>query len=91
MTPIVLLSRLGLYLTLWGCTGLLSIIKPLKLAVRALGRLGGPVHIRKHHLECFRHLYIIIYKFIYLFLIYLIHYFYAYSGTFRTIIGFQSM
>ena len=26
-----------------GCTGLLSIIKPLKLAVRALGRLGGPV------------------------------------------------
>ena len=51
-----------------GCTGLLSIIKPLKLAVRALGRLGGPVHIRKHQLECFRHLYMIIYKFIYLFI-----------------------
>ena len=62
-----------------GCTGLLSIIKPLKLEVRALGRLGGPVHIRKHQLQCFRHLYMIIYKFylfILLFLMYLIHFFF---------------
>jgi len=72
MTPIGRLSRLGLYITRWWVLlvvlDLLSIIKPLKLAVRALGRLGGPVHIRKHQLQCFRHLYMIIYKFIYLFI-----------------------
>ena len=56
------------------CTGLLSVIKPIQVAIRALGALGGPVHLRKHTWDCFQPIYILFVWFLYL-LMFLIHYF----------------
>ena len=60
------------------CTGLLSVIKSIQVAIRALGALGGPVHLWKHTWDYFRPIYmLLVWVFIFIFnlLMFLIHYF----------------